>query len=111
MACFTSKGLLNRAHAYSRRPEVPKDPDGCNVFAIYKNFAPAESIEARRKQYLHGGLAYSDIKQELFERLGETFAEKRQMYFIKLAIKKEYADDSDEQANPIKTSRHHRPGL
>ncbi len=45
------------------------------------------------------------------KRLRETFTEKRQMYFIKLAIKKEYADDSNNQANPIKINGHHRPGL
>lgn len=64
----------------SRRPEEPKDPASCNVFAIYKNFAPAESIEVRRKQYLQGGLAYRDIKQELYELLKETFGGKSEIY-------------------------------
>jgi tryptophanyl-tRNA synthetase len=64
----------------SKRPEEPKDPENCNVFAIYKNFAPAESIEARRKQYLQGGLAYRDIKLELFELLKTTFTQKREIY-------------------------------
>ena len=64
----------------SKRPEEPKDPENCNVFAIYKNFAPAESIEARRKQYLQGGLAYRDIKQELYELLKDTFGEKSEIY-------------------------------
>jgi tryptophanyl-tRNA synthetase len=43
-------------------------------------FASAESLEARRKQYLQGGLAYRDIKQELYELLKDTFREKREVY-------------------------------
>jgi tryptophanyl-tRNA synthetase len=64
----------------SKRPEEPKDPENCNVFAIYKNFAPAESIEARRKQYKNGGLAYRDIKLELYELLKDTFGGKSEIY-------------------------------
>jgi tryptophanyl-tRNA synthetase len=64
----------------SKRPEEPKDPENCNVFAIYKNFAPAESIEARRKQYKNGGLAYKDIKLELYELLKDTFGGKSEIY-------------------------------
>jgi tryptophanyl-tRNA synthetase len=64
----------------SRAPEESKDPESCNVFAIYKNFASAESLESRRKQYLQGGLAYRDIKQELYELLKDTFREKREVY-------------------------------
>jgi tryptophanyl-tRNA synthetase len=64
----------------SRAPEEPKDPESCNVFSIYKNFASAESLESRRKQYLQGGLAYRDIKQELYELLKNTFREKRGVY-------------------------------
>ena len=60
----------------SRRPEGPKDPDDCNVFAIYKYFAPADSVESRRNEYLQGGLAYKDIKQELFELFRDIFVEK-----------------------------------
>lgn len=64
----------------SRRPEEPKDLEGCNVFAIYKNFAPAELVDERRKQYFQGGLAYSDIKQELYELLKESFVGKSEIY-------------------------------
>jgi len=53
----------------SRRPEEPKDPQTDNVFAIYRHFAPAEDIARVRQGYLKGGLAYSEIKNELYERL------------------------------------------
>ena len=57
----------------SKRPEDAKNPDECNVFAIYQYFADKEAIAEKRAQYLKGGLAYSDIKQELFEVLDAKF--------------------------------------
>ncbi|UCF92749.1 MAG: tryptophan--tRNA ligase [Desulfobacterales bacterium] len=64
----------------SKRPEDPKDPEACNVFAIYKYFASPASMEARRNQYRQGGLAYSAIKQELCELLEDHFATRRTTY-------------------------------
>ena len=57
----------------SKRPEDKKNPDECNVFAIFKYFADADAIAAKKEQYLSGGLAYADIKQELFEVLDDKF--------------------------------------
>ena len=64
----------------SKRPEDPKDPDECNIFAIYQHFADADAIAAKRKLYLEGGLAYGAMKQELFELLESAFADKRDRY-------------------------------
>ena len=64
----------------SKRPAEPKNPDECNVFAIYRYFATRESIENKRKLYLNGGLAYSDIKKELVELLEEQFSKSRDTY-------------------------------
>lgn len=71
----------------SKRPEEPKNPDKCNVFNIYKYFASAEATAARRNAYIKGGLAYSDIKQELYERLSEFFGRHRDSYRKLLANK------------------------
>ena len=57
----------------SKRPEDPKDPDACNVFNIFKYFALPEAVESRRNAYLNGGLAYREIKQELYELLNDFF--------------------------------------
>ena len=57
----------------SKPPEQPKDPDECNVFAIWRHFAPAEDVEDKRQLYWRGGLAYSDIKQELYDMLLAKF--------------------------------------
>jgi tryptophanyl-tRNA synthetase len=64
----------------SSRPEDPKNPDADNVFNIYKYFATPEQVEHTRQRYLHGGLAYSEIKQELFEILEDKFSSARTTY-------------------------------
>jgi tryptophanyl-tRNA synthetase len=75
----------------SRRPEEPKDPETDNVFAIYRHFATPELIEHARRRYLQGGLAYSQIKTELFELLEDNFREARQK-FEELIGDKAYLD-------------------
>jgi len=64
----------------SRSPEEPKDPETDNVFAIYRHFASEEDLERVRQRYLQGGMAYSEIKGELFERLEQTFGSARARY-------------------------------
>jgi tryptophanyl-tRNA synthetase len=64
----------------SRRPEEPKDPEGDNVFSIYRYFAGQEDIERTRQRYQAGGLAYSEIKSELFELLESRFGEARSKF-------------------------------
>jgi tryptophanyl-tRNA synthetase len=81
---FTSADQLRRSVMQivtdSRRPEEPKDPERDNVFAIYKHFASAEDIERVSQGYLQGGLAYSQIKSELYETLEDKFGEAREKY-------------------------------
>ena len=64
----------------SKRPEDPKNPDECNVYNIFKYFASPEAIESRHKAYLNGGLAYTEIKQELFELLNDFFGRRLDTY-------------------------------
>lgn len=64
----------------SKRPEDPKDPDECNIFAIYRHLADADTVATKRQLYLDGGLAYGAMKQELFELLETTFSEQRDRY-------------------------------
>ncbi|MBT4822736.1 MAG: tryptophan--tRNA ligase, partial [Lentisphaerae bacterium] len=58
--------------------EEPKDPDTCNVFAIYKLMANEAEIAAMRERYTAGGMGYGHAKQALFEKYLETFAAFRQ---------------------------------
>ena len=64
----------------SRSPEEPKDPETDNVFAIYRHFAAEEDIQRVSQRYLQGGMAYSEIKGDLFELLEQTFGSARARY-------------------------------
>ncbi len=55
----------------------PKDPERCNLFNIYKHFAPAERVEEVLHLYLEGGAAYGTLKKELVDYLWEYFGTAR----------------------------------
>ena len=58
--------------------EDPKDPEKCNVFALYKLIATPEEIEELRRRYLAGGMGYGHAKQALYDKYTEYFAEMRE---------------------------------
>jgi len=58
--------------------EEPKDPDKCNVYKIYSLFLGPEEQTSLRQRYLAGGLGYGEVKQELFEKIRDTFEPYRQ---------------------------------
>jgi tryptophanyl-tRNA synthetase len=47
----------------------PKDPETCNIFAIYKLFLMNEEQETLRARYLAWGVSYKDLKTELSEQI------------------------------------------
>jgi len=47
--------------------EAPKNPDTCNVFALYKLMATPDEVAALRQRYLEGGMGYGHAKQALFD--------------------------------------------
>lgn len=60
--------------------EDAKDPDTCNVFALYRLFATEPERDALAARYRAGGMGYGVAKQELFELLERTLAEPRERY-------------------------------
>lgn len=60
--------------------EDPKDPDTCNVFALYKLVATPDQQEEMRKNYLGGNYGYGHAKQALFELIIEKFSKERERY-------------------------------
>ncbi|MFQ6132748.1 MAG: tryptophan--tRNA ligase [Armatimonadota bacterium] len=58
--------------------EAPKNPDRCNVFALYKLFATQEEREEMAQRYRAGGLGYGEAKKELAQRITEFFAPHRE---------------------------------
>ena len=51
-----------------------KDPESCNVFALYKLMATQEEQNALAQKYKTGGMGYGDAKKVLFEKIKETFS-------------------------------------
>ncbi|WP_106791607.1 tryptophan--tRNA ligase [Aquimarina sp. Aq78] len=60
--------------------EEPKDPDTCNLFALYKLIATTEQQEEMRKNYQGGNYGYGHAKQAFYELLIEKFATERERY-------------------------------
>jgi tryptophanyl-tRNA synthetase len=60
--------------------EDPKDPDNCNVFALYELLAIKEQTQVLRQEYLAGGMGYGHAKQALYELILERFAKERQQF-------------------------------
>lgn len=60
--------------------EEPKNPDTCNVFALYKLVASDSEIAEMRKKYQAGGYGYGTAKQELYELLLKKYAFQREKY-------------------------------
>jgi len=58
--------------------EAPKNPDTCNLYQIYKLFAPAERLQEIHDLYVHGGAMYGKIKLELVDLIWEYFAKARE---------------------------------
>lgn len=57
--------------------EDPKDPETCNLFSLYKLFAPADRLAEVHTLYVNGGAMYGKIKLELLDLLWEYFREAR----------------------------------
>ena len=57
--------------------ENPKDPDTCNVFALYSLLGTEQQISDLRTLYCAGGMGYGHAKQALFELILDSFAEAR----------------------------------
>jgi tryptophanyl-tRNA synthetase len=60
--------------------EDPKNPDTCNVFALYKLLASEAEISTMRQNYLGGKYGYGHAKQALFELICEKFKAQREKY-------------------------------
>ena len=64
----------------SKGLEEKKDPDTCNVYALFKLLASPEQDVAIRAKYENGGFGYGHAKQELFELILDKFSVQREKY-------------------------------
>lgn len=60
--------------------EAAKNPDTCNVFALYRLLAGQEQMNAMRENYLRGGYGYGAAKTALFELIMDKFKKQREIY-------------------------------
>jgi len=60
--------------------EAPKNPDTCNLFALYQLLANPDQIAAMRKNYEGGGYGYGHAKQAFFELVLSLFEKQRASY-------------------------------
>lgn len=64
----------------SKGVEEPKDPETCNVFALYRHFASPADVEALAARYRAGGMGYGEAKLALFECLEARLGAARERY-------------------------------
>ena len=72
--------LIMKIKTDSTPVDEPKDPNTCNVFALYKLFANADQQAALADRYRAGGMGYGHAKQDLFEAMDEFLDKPRLRY-------------------------------
>ena len=60
--------------------EDPKNPNTCNLFALYKLVANDDQVAEMRSNYVGGNYGYGHAKQAFYELLIERFADERARY-------------------------------
>lgn len=60
--------------------EDPKDPDTCNLFALYRLMASDAQVEEMRANYKGGSYGYGQAKQAFYELILERFGPQREKY-------------------------------
>lgn len=62
----------------SKTVQDQKDPETCNVFALYRLFASEPERDALAKRYRAGGVGYGEVKQALADLICKYFEQFRQ---------------------------------
>lgn len=60
--------------------EEPKNPETCNVFALYQLLGTKEEVESLRQKYLEGNFGYGHAKTALLELILNRFENERKQY-------------------------------
>jgi tryptophanyl-tRNA synthetase len=75
---FCDKGTLKKQVmgivTDSAPVEAPKDPDKCNLFSISSLFLSEDEERDLAQRYRAGGLKYSEVKNDLVERIWDYFS-------------------------------------
>ncbi len=76
----------------SKELEDPKDPETCNVFALYKLFATEAELADLAERYRAGGMGYGHAKTALLDKINEHFGPMRARR-AELAADMDYVND------------------
>ncbi|MFA7273670.1 MAG: tryptophan--tRNA ligase [Crocinitomicaceae bacterium] len=76
----------------SKELEDVKDPETCNVFALYRLLGSPVQVETMRQNYLAGGYGYGHAKQALYDLILEKFHSARARYAYLMNNKHEIDD-------------------
>ncbi len=76
----------------SKQLEDAKDPDTCNVFALFKLFGTEAEIADLAERYRAGGMGYGHAKTELLDKINEHFGPMRERR-AELANDMDYVED------------------
>lgn len=68
-----TRARIMRIVTDSKSVAEAKDPETCNVFALYRLFASADERAAMAARYRAGGLGYGDVKKALHEKFEAHF--------------------------------------
>ncbi len=79
--------IINSVVTNSQGVEEPKDPEACNVFALYQLFATEEEQAVLSARYREGGMGWGEAKGALFELMNEQIAPMRSVYDSLIADK------------------------
>jgi len=60
--------------------EDPKNPDTCNLFALYKLIASPKQVAEMRANYENGNYGYGHAKQAFYELLIDKYSTERERY-------------------------------
>ena len=74
------KKKIGKIVTNSQEIEEPKDPDNCNVFALYKLFSTEAQAAELAARYRAGGMGWGHAKEALRELLEERLAKPREKY-------------------------------
>ncbi|MFC1508304.1 tryptophan--tRNA ligase [Candidatus Omnitrophota bacterium] len=81
---FTEKHVLKKnvmsIVTDSTPVDAPKNPDTCNLFALYRLFASPDSVTSMAENYRAGGTGYGEVKKELVELIWDFFAPYRERH-------------------------------
>ncbi len=111
------KKLISSIVTDSRAPGDAKDTESSALFQIYQAFATVDETSAMRKAYTDG-IAWSDAKTKLFERIDQDIAPLRDKYQALMnapekieAILQAGAEKARAKATPLMRELRHAVGL